>query len=110
MKENKGKGLADKEPVQEEVCSQPCPSGVEKRKILSKTIDMDSLPSHRGHKKAKHGLSKPGVDKVGSFVPPVLAKQSSVQILDEEPSNPEVTLSKPPSGSLMTLLRSESLA
>ena len=29
MKENKGKGLADKEAIQEEVHSQPCPSGVE---------------------------------------------------------------------------------
>ena len=29
MKENKGKGLADKEVIQEEVHSQPCPSGVE---------------------------------------------------------------------------------
>ena len=110
MKENKGKGLADQEVIQEEVCSQPRPSCVEKRKTLSKTIDMDSLPSCRGHKKAKHGLSKFKVIKAGSFVPPAPAKQPSMQILDKEPSNPEVTPSKPPSGSLMTLLSSESLS
>ena len=71
---------------------------------------MDNLPSHRGHKKAKNGSSKPGVVKASSFVPPTLAKQPSVQILDKEPFNHEVTPSKPPSVSLMTLLRSESLA
>ena len=71
---------------------------------------MDSLPSCRGHKKAKHGLSKFKVVKAGSFIPPAPAKQPSMQILDKEPSNPEVTPSKPPSGSLMTLLSSESLS
>ena len=71
---------------------------------------MDSLPSCRGHKKAKHGLSKLKVVKAGSFVPSAPAKQPSMQILDKEPSNPEVTPSKPPSGSLMTLLSSESLS
>ena len=71
MKENKGKGLANEETVQEgeEVHSQPCPSGAEKRKNLSKTIDIESLPSRRGHKKARNGSSKSGVVKVGYFVP-----------------------------------------
>ena len=73
---------------------------------LSKTVDMENLPSRRGHKKARHGSFKLGVVKAGSFVLPALAKQpSTVQILDVDPSNPpEVTLSKPPSGSLITLL------
>ena len=71
---------------------------------------MDSLPSCRGHKKAKHGLSKLKVVKAGSFVPSAPAKQPSMQILDKESSNPEVTPSKPPSDSLMTLLSSESLS
>ena len=76
MKENKGKGLANEETIQEgkEVHSQPCPSGVEKRKNLSKMIDIESLPSCRGHKKARHGSSKSSVVKVGSFVPPTPAK------------------------------------
>ena len=74
-------------------------------------IDMESLPSHRGHKKVKHGSSKPGVVKPSSFVLPAPAKQSLVKILDEDSSNsPEVTPSKPPSGGPMTLLRSEGLA
>jgi len=46
MKENKGNGLADKEAIHKEVHSQPHSSGVEKRKTLSKTIDMESLPCH----------------------------------------------------------------
>ena len=54
MKENKGKGLADEEAMQEEeVHSQPRSSSVEKRKTLSKMVDMGSLPSCRGYKKAK---------------------------------------------------------
>ena len=111
MKENKGKGLADEEAIQEEVHSQPCPSGAEKRKNLSMMIDMESLPSHRGHKKVKHGSFNLGVVKPGSFVPPALAKQLSVQILDEDSSNPpKVTPSKLASGSPMTLLGSEGLA
>ena len=76
MKENKGKDLANEETVQEgeEVHSQPCPSGAEKRKNLSKTIDIESLPSCRGHKKARNGSSESGVIKVGYFVPPAPAK------------------------------------
>ena len=48
MKENKGKGLANKETMskEEEVHSQPRPSGAKKRKTLSKMVDMGSLPSH----------------------------------------------------------------
>ena len=114
MKENKGKGLGDEEAIQEgeEVHSQPCPSGVKKRKTLSKMVYMESLPSHRGHKRARHGSSKPGVVKASSFIPPTPTKQPPIiQILNVDPSNPpEVTPSKPPSGSPMTLLRSEGLS
>ena len=114
MKENKGKGLANKEtmPKEEEVHSQPRPSGAKKRKTLSKMVDMGSLPSHWGHKKARHGSSKSEVVKVGFVVPSTSVKQpSAVQILNLDLSNTlEVTLSKPPSGSPMTLLRSEGLA
>ena len=114
MKENKGKGLVDKEtmPKEEEVHSQPRPFGAEKRKTLSKMVDMGSLPSHWGHKKARHGSSKSGVVKAGFVVPSTSVKQpSTVQILNLDSSNTlKVTLSKPPSGSLMTLLKSEGLA
>lgn len=112
MKENKGKDLANEGAFQEgeDVHSQPCPAGLEKRKALSKTIDMGSLPSRRGNKKPRHGSSKPGI-KTSSFIPPTPAKQPSmVQIVDVEPSNPpKVTSSKPPSSSPMTYLRSEGL-
>ena len=110
MKENKGKGLADEETMQEGTHSQPRPVVGDKRKTLSKTIDMGSLPSHRGHKKAKHKSSKSRVIKHGLVVPPAPAKQPSVQILDKEPSNPEVTQSKPHKSSPMNLLENEDLA
>lgn len=112
MKENKGKGLADEEITQEEeVHSQPCLAAGEKRKTLSKTIDMRSLPSRRGHKKAKHGFSKFGVVKAGSVILPAPTKQPSMQILDIDLSNPpKGTPSKNPFGSPMTLIRSEGLA
>ena len=45
MKENKGEGLADEETMQE-THSQPCPVARDKRKTLSKTIDLGNLPSH----------------------------------------------------------------
>ena len=76
MKENKGKDLADEEAMlEEEVHSQPHPSGAEKRKTLSKTVDMGSLPSCQGHKKARHGSSKLGIVKPSSVVPPALVTQ-----------------------------------
>ena len=113
MKENKGKGLANEEVTQEEeVHSYPYPTSIKKRKALSKIIDMGSLPSHRGHKKARHRSSKSGLVKACSVVPLAPAKQpSTLQILDLDSSNPpKATSSKPPSGSPMTLLRSEGLA
>ncbi|KAK9991016.1 hypothetical protein SO802_026001 [Lithocarpus litseifolius] len=93
MQENKGKGLTDEEAIQE-------------------GEEIWSLSSRRGHKKARHGSSKPGVVKTGSFVPSAPAKQPpTMQILNVDPSNPpEVTSSKPPSGSPMTILRSEGLS
>ena len=60
MKENKGNRLANEETIQEGTYSQPCPAMRDKRKTLSKTIDMGSLPSHQGHKKTKRKSSKSG--------------------------------------------------
>lgn len=79
MKENKGKCLADEDITQEEeVHTQSCPSAGEKRKTLSKMVDMGSLPSCLGHKKAKHGSSKSGVVKLDFVVPPASTKQPFV--------------------------------
>ena len=84
MKENKGKGLADEETMQK-THSQSRPDVGDKRKTLSKTIDLRNLPSRRGHKKAKHGSSKFGIIKL-SFVIPPASKQPSVQILNLDSS------------------------
>ena len=59
MKENKGKEVVD-EAVRPEAQSQLCPSIGDKRKTLSKMLDLGNFPNRRG-KKVKHGLSKPRV-------------------------------------------------
>ena len=68
MKENKGKGLMDEETMPK-TQSQPHLATGGKRKILSKMIDLRDLPSRRGHKKAKHGLSESRVVKPGPAIP-----------------------------------------
>ena len=111
MKENKGKGLADKETMQEGTHSQPHLAVRDKRKTSSKIFDMGSLPSRRGHKKVKHKSSKSGVVKPGSIVPPTPTKQPFVQIFDLESSNPpETNSSKPIKSASMNLLKNEDLA
>jgi len=88
MKENKGKELVDKA-TRPEAQSQLRPSVGDKRKTLSKMLDLGNLPSRRG-KKAKHGSSKPRVVK-----PSLPTSQPSIQIFDVELSIPlEVTPSK----------------
>ena len=74
--------------MQEEIHSLPRPVVGDKRKTLSKMIDMGSLPSCRGHKKAKHRSSKSGVVKPSFVIPPIPTKQPSIQILDLDSSNP----------------------
>ena len=69
MKENKGKGVVNEETVLETE-SQPRLSVGDKRKHLSKTIDLENLPSHCKEKRAKHRLSKPRVVKLGLTIPP----------------------------------------
>ena len=56
MKENKGKDVMD-EVVRQGVQSQPRPSVGEKRKSLSKGIDLGNFPSKRREKLAKHRSS-----------------------------------------------------
>ena len=66
---------------------------MEKRKSLSKTLDLGNLPSCRGNKKAKHELSNPGVVKLGLPIPPT--SQLSIQVHDVDLSVPiKVTPSK----------------
>lgn len=103
--------MANEETMQEEeIHSWPRLVVGDKRKTVSKIINIGSIPSRRGHKKANHGLSKLEVVKFGSVVPPGPSKQMFVQILDLDSSNPpEVTPSKPSSDILMTLLKSEGL-
>ena len=118
MKENKGKGLVDKETMQE-TQFQPHPITGDKRKTLFRTVDLGSLPSWRSHKKSKHGSSKSGVINLGSIVPPASAKPPFAQVLNLDSSSPvkvtpskpaKTTLSKPPRSIPMTLLESEDLA
>ena len=58
LKENKGKEMMDEVVRQGE--SQPHPFVGEKRKSISKGVDLGNLPSRRREKKAKHKSSKPG--------------------------------------------------
>ena len=87
MKENKGKEVMDKA-VRQGVQSQPRPSVGDKRKNLSKAIDLENLPSQRKEKRAKYRSSKLGVVKPS--LPVLPTQQPSVQIhdVDFEPRDP----------------------
>ena len=116
MKENKGKGPAYEETMLE-TQSQPRPVTGDKRKTLSKKIDLGDLPSCRGHKKAKHRLSKSRVSKLGLLVP-LAFQQPSIQIHDLDSSIPVgvtrsklvvTSLSQPSKRVPMNLLENEDL-
>ena len=77
MKENKGNRVVDKV-IRPEAQSLPRPSIGDKRKSLSKTLDLGNLPNRRGNKKAKHGLSEPRVVKLGLPIPPT--SRPSIQV------------------------------
>ena len=88
MKENKEKKVVGEE-NRPETQTQLRPSTGEKRKPLSKNLDIGNLPSRRG-KKAKH-VSSQAVKP--NFPPP----QSSIRIYDVDSSTPtETTPSKTP--------------
>ena len=74
-KENKGK-MVDEETMQE-THSQPRLVTGDKRKTLSRMVDLGSLPSRQVLKKSNHGSSKFGVIKLGSVVPLAIAKPPS---------------------------------
>ena len=91
MKENKGKTVMDKVVGLGE--SQPRPSVGEKRKSISKGVDLGNLPSRRKEKKAKHKSSKLGGTK---STPPVLP----VHILDVD-----LDPKDPPSVQIMSMAK-----
>ena len=62
MKENKEKEVVD-EVARPKAQSQPRPVVGDKKKSLSKAIDLENLPSCRKEKRAKHKSSKIGVVK-----------------------------------------------
>ena len=78
IKENKGKEVVD-EAIRQEVQSQPHLAVGDKRKNLSKTIDLENLPSRCKEKRAKHRSSKLEVIKLGLPTLPT-SQQSSIQI------------------------------
>ena len=72
-----------------ETQSQAHPSAGDKRKSLSKNLDLGNLPSRR-EKKAKHGPSKAGIVQTNPPMPP-----PSVQKFNVDLSTPvDVTSSK----------------
>ena len=82
MKENKGKEAMDKG-SHPEIQSQAHPFTRDKRKSLSKNLDLGNLPNLQG-KKAKHGSTQ----TVKPTLPP---SQPSVQVFDVDLSTPNET-------------------
>ena len=117
MNQNKGKEVVD-EVVGQGVQSQPRPSAGDKRKTLSKGIDLGKLPSRRKEKRARHGPSKTGVVQPGS-APPVQQTPVHVHDIDDElfdppsmdmPSTAQVPVSSQPSSQVpLNLLGDEDL-
>ena len=88
MKENRGKEIVDEEDCPE---SQPQvrPLAGDKKRSVSKSLDLGNLPNRRG-KKAKHGSSQ-------TIKPNISSSQQLVKIYDVDSSTPiETTPSKTP--------------
>ena len=88
MKENRGKEIVDEEDHPE---SQPQvrPLAGDKKRSVSKSLDLGNLPNRRG-KKAKHGSSQ-------TIKPNISSSQQPVKIYDVDSSIPiETTPSKTP--------------
>ena len=92
------------------------PASLEKRKTVSKKLDIGNLPSHRGNKKQKVDSSTPSaipivvLDPAAPIAKSMVPKiDASLPRLDAKPSNPSF---KAPlsNDSPLTLLRSENLA
>ena len=121
IKENKGKGIASgDEAIQTEgyILTQSRPLVSEKRKTISRTLDIGHLPSRRGNKKPKLGSFTPSkslVIEIDPSVPPAVSTQPSMTFQVTTPI-PDASSSLNPSTTApleshpLTLLRSESLA
>ena len=116
MKENEGKEVVD-EVIRPEAQSQPYPTMGDKRKNLSKAIDLENLPSRCKEKRAKYRSSKTDVVKPG--LPTPTSQQPSIQIHDVDSSElarvpPSMTTvptsSQPFQRVPMNLLENEDLA
>ena len=116
MKENEGKEVVD-EVIRPEAQSQPYPTMGDKRKNLSKAIDLENLPSRRKEKRAKYRSSMPRAVKLGLLVLPT-SQQLSIQIhdIDTEPARDPsskttvLALSQPSQRIPMNLVENEDLA
>ena len=88
MKENKGKEIVNEEDRPESQ-SQIRPLAGDKKRSLSKSLDLGNLPNRRG-KKAKHGSSQ-------IIKPNISSSQQPTRIYDVDSSTPiETTPSKTP--------------
>ena len=94
MKENKEKEVIG-EKSRPETQSQVCPSAGDKRKSLSKNLDIGNLPSRRG-KKAKHMSSQ-------TTKPNLPPPQLSIKIYDVNSSTPTETMPSKTNSSKMTV-------
>ena len=65
--------------------SQPCPSVGDKRKNLSKTVDVENLPSRRKDKRTKHRLSKTRVVKPSLTIHPTSQQLALLFLLWKSP-------------------------
>ena len=116
MEENKGKDVMD-EATRSRTQSQPYLAVGDKRKNLSKAIDLENLPSRCKEKRAKYRSSKTDVVKPG--LPTPTSQQPSIQIHDVDSSElarvpPSMTTvptsSQPPRRAPMNLIENEDLA
>ena len=88
MKENKGKEIVDEED-RPETQPQVHSSAGDKKRSVSKCLDLGNLPKQQG-KKAKHGSSQ-------TVKPNIPSSQQPIKIYDVDSSTPiETTLSKSP--------------
>ncbi|XP_075670052.1 uncharacterized protein LOC142639799 [Castanea sativa] len=108
MKENKGKEVVD-----EVARPEARPAARDKRKSLSKNLDLGSLPSRQG-KKAKHGSSRPEAARTEppSSLPSVtIVDVDSSTLVGVAPSKSYASASSQPSQRVSTnLLENEDLA
>ena len=111
MKENREKEVVEGE-SRPKTQSQPRPSAGDKRKSLSKNLDLGNLPSRRG-KKAKHRPSKAGTIQTNPPMPPpsdqIFDVDSSTSV-DVTPSKTTPTYSQPSQRIPMNIIENEDLA